>query len=60
MKKILKGWLDLDLLQCDNQSNLCESHEDIGRYGLELKETLLGQIQEFDGKKVKITIEIIE
>jgi hypothetical protein len=60
MKKVLKGWLDLDLLQCDNQSNICESHDDIGRHGLELEETLLGQIQEFDGKKIKIIIEVIE
>lgn len=57
MKKIIEGWLDLDLKNYGD-SSICNTEEEIGsKFYLELKESLIGQLVEFDEKKVRITIE---
>ncbi len=57
--KVLKGWLDLDLKN-HGDSSLCINPLEIGKkYGLEVDESLLGQLKEYDEKHVKITIEEI-
>ena len=54
MEKTLEGWLDI--IKHDGVF-ICKTSEEVGRiFGLEFEETLIGQLQEFDSKKVQIII----
>jgi hypothetical protein len=55
--KILEGWLDIN----DGDTVLCESKGEVGHtFYPEDEATLIGQLKEFDEKKVRIIIEVID
>lgn len=57
MRKVIEGWLDLDLKN-HGDSSICKSEEAIGgKYYLHLDESLIGQFAEFDEKRVRFVIE---
>ena len=57
MVRILEGWLDVS----EEETILCKNKDEIGhKFYLDFAETLIGQLKEFDEKKIRITIEVIE